>query len=73
MVTPVCDLDGALRMTPAECPVIESTGMSAFVTRPSMASSGIFSSIDRVGGCLVSASDVSGNARAGGVPIAQRC
>ena len=39
MVTPVCDLDGALRVTPAECPVIVSPGVSAFVTRPSMASS----------------------------------
>ena len=36
---PVCDLDGALRVTPAEYPVIEPPGVSAFVTRPSMASS----------------------------------
>ena len=39
MVTPVCDFDGALRVTPAECPRIEPIGVSAFVTRPSMASS----------------------------------
>ena len=31
MVTPVCDLDGALRVTPAECPVIEPPGVSAFL------------------------------------------
>ena len=80
MVTPVWDLDGALRVTPAECPVIEPPGASAFVIRLSMASSpagpkisGIFSFIDGVGGCLVSASDVSGSASAGGVPVAQRC
>ena len=82
MVTPVCDLDGALRVTPAECPVIEPPGVSAFVTQPSTPRlpgraeifvSGIFSSIDGVGGCPVSASDVSSGARAGGVPVAQRC
>ena len=39
MVTPVCDLDGALRVTPTECPVIVLPGVAAFVTRPSMASS----------------------------------
>ena len=39
IVTPVCDFDGALHVTPAECPRIEPLGMSAFVTRPSMASS----------------------------------
>ena len=39
MVTPVCDVDGELRVTPAECPRIEPPGVSAFVTRPSMASS----------------------------------
>ena len=77
MVTPVCDLDGALHVTPAECPVIEPPGMSAFVTRPSMASSPAGPKFLSPGfshhGCLVSASDVSGSARAGGVPVAQRC
>ena len=38
MVTPVCDVDGELRVTPAECPRIEPPGVSAFVTRPSIAS-----------------------------------
>ena len=37
MVTPVCDLDGALRVTPAECPVIVPPGVSAIVTQPLMA------------------------------------
>ena len=37
MVTPVCDLDGGLRVTPAECPVIEPPGVSVVVTQPSMA------------------------------------
>ena len=32
MVTPVCDLDGGMRVTQAECPVIEPPGVSAFVT-----------------------------------------
>ena len=36
MVTPVCDLDGGLRVIPAECPVIEPPGVSVVVTRPSM-------------------------------------
>ena len=39
MVTPVCDLDGALRMTPAECPVIVAPGVSTCVIQPLMASS----------------------------------
>ena len=39
MVTPVCDVDGELRVTAAECPRIEPPGVSAFVTRPLMASS----------------------------------
>ena len=39
MVTPVCDIDGALRVPPAECPVIAPPAVSAFVTRPSMAPS----------------------------------
>ena len=39
MVTPVCDIDGALRVPPAECPVIAAPGVSAFVTRPLMAPS----------------------------------
>ena len=34
MVTPVCNIDGALRVPPAECPVIAPPGVSAFVTRP---------------------------------------
>ena len=36
MVTPVCDMDGALRVPQAECPVI---AMSAFVIQPFMATS----------------------------------
>ena len=36
MVTPVCDLDGGLRVTPAECPVIEPPVVSVVVTQPSM-------------------------------------
>ena len=39
MVTPVCDIDGALRVSPAECPVIAPPAVSAFVIRPSMATS----------------------------------
>ena len=39
MVTPVCDLDGGLRVTPAECPVREPPGVSVIVTRPSMVNS----------------------------------
>ena len=39
MVTPVCDIDGALRVPPAECPVIAPPAVSAFVTQPSMAPS----------------------------------
>ena len=39
MVTPVCDIDGALRVSPAECPVISPPAVSAFVIRPSMATS----------------------------------
>ena len=57
MVTPVCDPDGVLRMTPEECPVIAAPGVSSCVIQPLMASSpagcrvsGIFSSIDGVGG-----------------------
>ena len=36
MVTPVCDMDGALRIPQAECPL---PAMSAFVIQPSMATS----------------------------------
>ena len=39
MVTPVCDSDGALRMTPAECPVIVAPGVTSCVIQPLMASS----------------------------------
>ena len=39
MVTPVCDIDGALRVPQAECPVIALPAMSAFVIQPSMATS----------------------------------
>ena len=39
MVTPVCDPDGALRKTPAECPVIVAPGVSTCVIQPLMASS----------------------------------
>ena len=39
MVTAVCDIDGALRVPPVECPVIAPPGVSASVTRPSMAPS----------------------------------
>ena len=66
MVTPVCDLDGGLRVTPAECPVLEPPGMSVVMTQPSMVYS-------PAGGLLVSASDVSGSVHAGGVPVSQRC
>ena len=39
MVTPVCDIDGALRVSPPEGPVIAPPAVSAFVIRPSMATS----------------------------------
>ena len=39
MVTPVCDIDGALRVPQAECPVIVLPAMLAFVIQPSMATS----------------------------------
>ena len=39
MVTPVYDIDGALRVPPAECPVIAPPAVSAFVIQPSMATS----------------------------------
>ena len=73
MVTPVCDIDGALRVPPAECPVIAPPAVSAFVIRPSMATSGTVPSIAGVGGCFVCAPDVSGSSRAGGVHAVQRC
>ena len=38
-VTPVCDPDGALHMTPAECPVIVAPGVSSCEIQPLMASS----------------------------------
>ena len=38
-MTPVCDIDGAVRVSPAECPVIAPPAVSAFVIRPSMATS----------------------------------
>ena len=39
MVTPVYDIDGALHVPPAECPVIAPPAVSAFVIQPSMATS----------------------------------
>ena len=39
MVTPVSDMDGALRVPQAECAVIAPSAVSAFVIRPSMAAS----------------------------------
>ena len=33
MVTPVCDIDGALCVPPAECPAIAHPAVSAFVTQ----------------------------------------
>ena len=36
-VTPVCDIDGAPRVSPAEGPVIAPPAVLAFVIRPSMA------------------------------------
>ena len=39
MVTPVCDIDGALCVSLAEGPVIAPPAMSAFVIRPLMATS----------------------------------
>ena len=76
MVIPVCDIDGALRVSPAECPAIAPPAVSAFVIQPSMATSpagpknfvsGTVSSIAGVGGCLVCAPDVSGSSRSGRV------
>ena len=75
MVTPICDIDGALRVPQAECPVITLPAISAFVIQLSMATSpggaetfvsDIVSSIAGVGGCLVCAPDISGSSRAGG-------
>ena len=39
MVTPVCDLDGGLGVTPAECPVHVPPGMSVIVVQPPMVTS----------------------------------
>ena len=39
MVTPVCDIEGALCVSPAEGAVIAPPAVSAFVIRPSMATS----------------------------------
>ena len=39
MATPVCDLDGGLGVTPAECPVRVPPGMSVFVAQPPMVTS----------------------------------
>ena len=39
MVTPVSDMDGALHVPQVECPVIAPPAVSAFVIRPSMATS----------------------------------
>ena len=39
MVTPICDIDGALCVSPAECPVIAPPAVSTFMIRPSMATS----------------------------------
>ena len=70
MVTPVCDLDG-LRMTPAECPVREPSGVSVVVTQPLMVNSPQPST--GVGGLFVSASDVPGGVHAGGDLVAPDC
>ena len=75
-MTPVCDIDGAPRVSPAEGSVIAPPAVSAFVIRPSMATSpagpktfvsGTVSSIAGVGGCFVCAPDVSGGSRSRGV------
>ena len=39
MVTPVCDLDGGLGVTPVECPVHVTPGMSVVVAQPPMVTS----------------------------------
>ena len=39
MVIPVCDLDGGLGMTPAECPVCAPPGVSIVVAQPPMVTS----------------------------------
>ena len=36
MVTPVCDFDGGLGVTPAECPVRAPPGVSVIVAQPRM-------------------------------------
>ena len=33
MITPVCDMDGTLRMPQAECPVVAPPAVPAFVSR----------------------------------------
>ena len=80
MGTPVSDMDGALRVPQAECPVIAPPAVSAFVIRPSMATSpagpktfvaGIVSSITGVGGCFAGAQNVSGGSCAGGFHVVQ--
>ena len=80
MVTPDCDIDGALRVPPAECPVIVPPAVLAFVIQPSMATSpagpklsGFVSTIAGVRGCLVCAPDISGSSRTGGFHAVQRC
>ena len=39
MVTPVCDFDGGLGVTPAECPVHAPPGVSVIVVQPRMVTS----------------------------------
>ena len=76
MVTPVCDMDGALHVSPAECPVIAPPAVSAFVIQPLMATSPagpktvspeLFHPSPASGGCLVCAPDVSSSIRSGRV------
>ena len=76
MVTPVCDIDGALRVSPAEwssdctsCRVglCDSAVDGYLPGRAENFVSGTVSSIAGVGGCFVCAPDVSGGSRSRGV------
>ena len=68
MVTPVCDMDGELCVSLAECSVIAPTAVSAFAIQPSKTvSPELFHPSPALGGCLVCAPDVSGSSRSGRV------
>ena len=72
MVTPVCDLDGGLRLIPVECPVLEPPGVSVVMTQPSMVFSPAWPTVVSPGLHHPSTGSV-GSVHAGGVPVAQRC